>query len=72
MCRSRPRALVTQSLVGAGRLTAVVGGVGCCWAVDVVCWVLAVVCHLLSSLCVVADLAVVVFWAAGMCMVGVV
>ena len=58
--------------MGAGRSTAVVGGVGCCWAVDVVYWVLAIVCHALSSLRVVANLAVVVFWAAGLCMVGVV
>ena len=56
----------------AGRSTAVVGGVGCCWAVDDVCWVLAVVCHPLSSLREVVDLAVVVFWAAGLFVVGVV
>ena len=60
------------SLVGAGRSTGVVGGVGCCQAVDVVCWVLAVICHSLSSLCVVVDLAVVIFWAAGLFVVGVV
>ena len=58
--------------MGAGCSTAVVGGVGCCWVVDVVCWVLAVVCHLLSSLREVVDLAVVVFWAAGLFVVGVV
>ena len=50
--------------MGAGCSTAVVGGVGCCWVVDVVRWVLAVVCHSLSSLHVVVDLAVVVFWPA--------
>ena len=60
------------SLVGAGRSIAVVGGVGCCWVVDVVPWVLAVVCHSLSSLCEVVDLAVVICWAASLFVVGVV
>ena len=58
--------------MGAGRSTAVVGGVGCCWAVDVVRWVLAVICYSLSSLHEVVDLVVVVFWAAGLFVVGVV
>ena len=58
--------------MGAGRSTAVVGGVGGCWAVDVICWVLDVACHLLSSLCEVVNLAVVVFWATGLFVVGVV
>ena len=61
-----------RSLVGAGRSTAVVGGVGCSWVVDVVPWVLAVVCHSLSSLREVVDLAVVVCRAAGLFVVGVV
>ena len=61
-----------RSLVGAGRSTAVIGGVGCCWVVDVVPWVLAIVCHSLSSLREVVDLAVVIFWAAGLFVVGVV
>ena len=58
--------------MGAGRSTAVVGGVGCCWVVDVIHWVLAIVCRLLSSLHEVVDLAVVIFWAAGLFVVGVV
>ena len=58
-CRCRLWALVTRSLVGTGRSTAVVGGVGCWWVVDVVPWVLAVVCHSLSSLCEVVDLATI-------------
>ena len=61
-----------RSLVGAGCSTAVVGGVGCCWAVDVVPWVLAVLCHSLSSLREVVDLAVVIFCVAGLFVVGVV
>ena len=52
------------SFVGAGRSTAVVGGLHGCWAVGVVRWVLAVVCHSLSALRVVVDWAVVVCWAA--------
>ena len=55
---------VTLSFVGAGRSTAIVGGLRGCWAVGVVRWVLAVVCCLLSALCVVVNWAVVVCWAA--------
>ena len=50
-------ALVTLSFVGAGRSTAVAGGLCGCWMVDVVCWVLAMVSCSLSSVCVVVDLA---------------
>ena len=49
-------ALVTLSFVGAGRSTAVAGGLCGCWVVDVVRWVLAVVCRSLSSVRVVVDL----------------
>ena len=52
-------ALVTLSFVGAGRSTAVAGGLHGCWVVDVVRWVLAVVCRSLSSVHVVVD------WVAG-------
>ena len=48
-------ALVTLSFVGAGRSTAIAGGLRGCWVVDVVRWVLAVVCRLLSSVCVVVN-----------------
>ena len=57
--------VVTLSFVGAAHLTAVVGGLHCCWVVNVVCWVLAVACRLLSSLHVVVNWAVVVLWVAG-------
>ena len=57
--------VVTLSFVGAGHLTAVVGGSHCCWAVNVVHWVLAIICQLLSSLHVVVNWAVVVLWVAG-------
>ena len=56
--------------MGAGRLTAVVGGLCSCWAVNVVRWVLAVVCRLLSALHVVVDWAVVVFLVVGFVCVG--
>ena len=46
--------------MGAGCLTAIVGGLHCCWAVNVIRWVVAVVCHSLSSVYV-----VVIFWVAG-------
>ena len=65
-------ALVTLSLVGIGRSTAIVGRIRCCWVVDVVPWVLAIVCHSLSSLHVAFDWAVVVCRAAGLFVVGVV
>ena len=52
-------ALVTLSFMGAGRSTAVAGGLHSCWVVNVVRWVLAVVFHSLSSVRVVID------WAAG-------
>ena len=52
-------ALVMLSFMGAGRSTAVAGGLCGCWVVNVVRWVLAVVCHSLSSVHVVVD------WAAG-------
>ena len=51
--------LVTLSFVGAGRSTAVAGGLRGCWVVDAVRWVLAMVCCSLSSVHVVVD------WAAG-------
>ena len=54
-----------MSFVGAGRLTAVVGGLRSRWVVDVVRWVLAVICRSLSALRVVFDWAVVVCWPAG-------
>ena len=50
--------------MGAGRSTAVVGGLRGCWAVGVVRWVLVVVCRSLCALRVVVDWAVVVCWAA--------
>ena len=64
------RACVSLSFVGAGRSTAVVGGLRGCWAVDVVRWVLAVVRRSLSPLRVVVHRAVVVFYAAGFVYVG--
>ena len=56
---------VMLSFVGAGRSTAVVGGLCSCWAVGVICWVLAVVCCSLSALHVVVGWAVVICWVAG-------
>ena len=60
------------SFVGTGRSTAVVGGLHGCWVVSVVRWVLAVVCRSLSALRVVVNCVVVVCWAAGLFVVGVV
>ena len=57
-------ALVSLSFMGAGHLTAIVGGLCGCWAVDAVHWVLTVICCLLSALHVVVNWAVVICWAA--------
>ena len=57
--------LLSLSFMHTGCSTAVVGSFRCCWAVNVACWALAIVCRSWSSLCMVVNLAVDVYWAAG-------